>query len=1168
MINAGTIAAYLTLDTNKFEAGMKSANAQLLALRDSELPTAQKLQGVGGALTTLGGTLTRNLTVPLAGAGIAAVKMNADYESAFAGVRKTVDATEEEYKKLSDGILEMSKNMPTAATEIAGVMEAAGQLGIQTESLESFTKTMVMLGDSTNLSAGEAASSLAKFANVTNMSADDYGRLGSTIVELGNNFATTEADIVAMGTRLASTGNLVGLSQAQIMAVATALSSCGIEAEVGGSAVSKLLKQIEVAAKTFGTSNKVIQSTGYSLRDLQMLADQDTGSFKKVAASLGLTSDELQNYMSHASDLQAFSDVAGVTAEEFIRAWGEDAVGALGLFIDGLNDTERNGKGAVEILDEMGIKEVRLSNAVLALASSNGILTEATDMANDAWEENTALTHEAEQRYATFESQCKILLNQVKALGIELGEDLMPVAKDLVGTAGDIVGWFSSLDSGSKRMIVNAGLVAASMGPVSTVLGKVTGTVGNLITAFSSAGAAFTAAGGGIAGVGSALMSLITPAGLVVAGLAAVAAIGVAVYTSSLEARKGTEALGKAMSGVTDYAKDFSSNIHSATGTVSNFASTLNGGFDLSDIKSKISDVQSKITAISAKATSERRELTQSEINKLDEYYKKLRELTEQEFSYYENNLGTLQTVIQNDFDMTAENAQKVLSEAQTYKSEALSLAWQAYEEEIALIAKQYDKESEEYKKGTAEAKKHYDERVATINNSYAEITSTVSDAYAKQNVLETEFYGKLQSYNKDVESENERHANAMQEIMNRVAEGSLDAQAAVFEEEKELNRHTLKISELNGQIAESFDSSSQQIVGTLTALLDEMQENDGAMTDETREFVEEFLACYDNLPDDLKEKMSDAVEGLRLGLENGKPSVEETAQAVAQAIPDITAATLDINSPSKVMQTIGGFAIEGFILGMDEKGDGVLTSISGIMQSLLSTAGTVNFTPVGQNVIGTIMTGLSSRQGAALSLIGSIMTSAKGKAETVNFTPVGQNVLNSVMTGMNSRKNTALSTIGSIMTSAKDRAGAVSFVGVGQNIIGGILSGLNSRRESLMTAAKNIASSMSNVMKSALKINSPSKVMIPIGSSVAEGMEVGLLQGAESLYETASAISEETAEALSGISAARLHYQIPVNDYGDKLDRLIDEVRRLADSQSTMEIDGRPFGRLVREYV
>ena len=140
---------------------------------------------------------------------------------------------------------------------------------------------------------------------------------------------------------------------------------------------------------------------------------------------------------------------------------------------------------------------------------------------------------------------------------------------------------------------------------------------------------------------------------------------------------------------------------------------------------------------------------------------------------------------------------------------------------------------------------------------------------------------------------------------------------------------------------------------------------------------------------------------------------------------------------------------------------------------------------------------------------------------------------------------------------------------GSGGNVVSGILSGLNDKAPSLMSRARSLATGIAGVIGGALRINSPSKVMIPMGQAVAEGMEVGLLNGAGSLYETASAISLETAEALGGISSPGLNYaNVHSMNYGDRLDRLLDAVEKLADSQTTMEIDGRPFGRLVREYV
>lgn len=296
---------------------------------------------------------------------------------------------------LRQNILDMSKEIPSSASEIANVMEIAGQLGIATDSLTEFTKVMINLGVSTNLSAEDAATALAKFANVVSMPDFDengisnYERLGSVIVDLGNNFATTEQDIVTMATRLASTGDIVGLSEAQIMALATAMSSVGIEAEAGGSTMSKLLRKIQLAV--------------------------ETGS----------------------SSLQDYASVANMTGEEFSQVFKDDAVVALSAFIDGLNDTERNGKSAVAILDDMDIKEIRLTNTILALANASGVMSNAIDTANKAWDENTALAIEAGKRYETVESKMQIMKNAFVDLGISAYEDLREPLVDAIGFSTD-----------------------------------------------------------------------------------------------------------------------------------------------------------------------------------------------------------------------------------------------------------------------------------------------------------------------------------------------------------------------------------------------------------------------------------------------------------------------------------------------------------------------------------------------------------------------------------------------------------------------------------------------------------------------------------------------------------------------------------------------------------
>ena len=217
--NASATEASAQAEEKMYAASNKAANAEQKvadALNKSEREAkeyGEALQKASGESETLGnkaanaGELIQDAfaTIGVVAAlnkikdgFVSAASAAIEFESAVTGVYKTVDGTEEQLAEISSDIKEMSLVIPSSTTEIAGVAESAGQLGIATENITDFTEVMINLGESTNLSSEQAASSLAKFSNITNMSADNYENLGSAIVALGNNFATTEADIVRL----------------------------------------------------------------------------------------------------------------------------------------------------------------------------------------------------------------------------------------------------------------------------------------------------------------------------------------------------------------------------------------------------------------------------------------------------------------------------------------------------------------------------------------------------------------------------------------------------------------------------------------------------------------------------------------------------------------------------------------------------------------------------------------------------------------------------------------------------------------------------------------------------------------------------------------------------------------------------------------------------------
>lgn len=349
---------------------------------------------------------------------VLSVKAAMDWESAWAGVTKTVEGTPEELSAVEQGLRDLTSVLPASHEEIAAVAEAAGQLGVQTPNVVAFTRTMIDLGETTNLSANDAATALARFSNIMGTSQGDADRLGSAIVGLGNNYATTEAEIVEMSLRLAGAGKQIGLTEGDVLGLSTALSSVGIEAEAGGSAFSKVM--IDIAASV------------------------DEGGER----------------------LEMFAGVAGVSAEEFAAKWRSEPSEALALFVQGLSDAESQGSSTLGVLAELGITEVRMRDALLRSASASDQFTAAMAQGNKEFEDNNALTAEAAKRYDTVESKMAIAGNAIRDAAIDVGEQLLPAVAAGAESITGLAQLFGDLPEPVQGLIGIFGSVAGVVGLV------------------------------------------------------------------------------------------------------------------------------------------------------------------------------------------------------------------------------------------------------------------------------------------------------------------------------------------------------------------------------------------------------------------------------------------------------------------------------------------------------------------------------------------------------------------------------------------------------------------------------------------------------------------------------------------------------------------------------
>jgi TP901 family phage tail tape measure protein len=313
------------------------------------------------------------------------VRAAVSFESAFAGVRKTVqNASEKEFEHLRQTVLKMSTELPASANSIAKVMENAAQLGVTgSDNLVKFTKTMIDLSESTNITAEEGSIALAQFANATQLPLSEIDKLGSVIVGLGNTMATSEATILEFATRISGTGKQAGLSASEIVGFSSALASVGLNAEAGATGFNKVIKKMQVAVSVGGKS------------------------------------------------LENFAKIANVSAESFAKTFKESPKEALLLFLNSLSDIKTSGGDLILVLQKLGMTETRLSDTILRSVNGVDKFNDALTAQSTLWKDNSALTNEANQRYETSAAKIKMAYNEFNRLSIEIGDHLIPVMKDL-----------------------------------------------------------------------------------------------------------------------------------------------------------------------------------------------------------------------------------------------------------------------------------------------------------------------------------------------------------------------------------------------------------------------------------------------------------------------------------------------------------------------------------------------------------------------------------------------------------------------------------------------------------------------------------------------------------------------------------------------------------------
>lgn len=423
---------------------LKEAVAFGAGASTSTLQAKARYEELGKTVEDIGKKLTV-LSAATAYVGYQSIDAAMKFESSFTGVRKTVDATDAQFQELSDSIRKMALEKPIDVNDINYAAELGGQLGIAVENLEQFSSVIADLDVSTNLDLEDASLKLAQFANIAGIGETNFDRLGSVIVDLGNNSATTESKIMNMAMRIAGSGSNIGLSAQEILALATSLSSVGIEAEMGGNAISTIMNRID----------------------------------KDVALN--------------TETLEVWASTAGMSVEDFVSAWDDSdtVMDAMLAVVDGMAEYRDEGGNLNTLLADMNISYMRQIDTMQRLSRTGDIVNEMVGIANNAWDENIALTREANRRYETTENQLQLVKNNLNECAIQLGEIMLPYVRDLSKSLVDLLQWFQGLDQGTKNAIVRMGAFVTVLGPATLAVGKMMQATAALIGLYASSRTAY-----------------------------------------------------------------------------------------------------------------------------------------------------------------------------------------------------------------------------------------------------------------------------------------------------------------------------------------------------------------------------------------------------------------------------------------------------------------------------------------------------------------------------------------------------------------------------------------------------------------------------------------------------------------------------------------------------
>ena len=433
-INVGTAEAYLNLNYNGFTQGIQTATQQLNTFMDNTQSSGDRIEALGGVLSSVGSALSKTVTPGIMAISAASVNAAASFESSMSNVQALSGATGEELERLSETAKKFGATTQFSASECSDAFGYMALAGWNTEQMISGLPGVLDLAAASSMQLSEASDILTDYISAFSLTAGDATHVADLMAYAQANSNTSTQQLADAFKNCAANANAYGYSMEETTGLLAAFADQGLKSGEAGTALNAIMRD--------------------------MVNSMKDGAIKIGDTNVAIT-DASGNFLSFA-----------------------DIVNGVQSATDGMSESQRaTALSATFTADSM-------KGMNLALAAGSDKIAKFT---NELYNCDGAANDMAKTMQDNLKGKITQLKSALEGAGIAIGEKLIPALTDIVKGITNTVSSFNKLDEGTQKSIVKFGLIAAAAGPVISVIGKLVTGIGALVNIFSAASGAVVA---------------------------------------------------------------------------------------------------------------------------------------------------------------------------------------------------------------------------------------------------------------------------------------------------------------------------------------------------------------------------------------------------------------------------------------------------------------------------------------------------------------------------------------------------------------------------------------------------------------------------------------------------------------------------------------------------